>query len=388
MVIADGIALRGDGRMRRDESGIAIGFDPDTETAIRATAGFTGDLLTLGNGASIRGLVVQDIGAGPAGTTRIGNVVAIKSRGPDDVVAAAIVECEILNPNVMGFSDEGPHGYSLLVVTLDPGLGQAPPPHAGASLVVQIRRTVIRAVERGGGVFAINFAPHTKTELSLRHNRIEARLAATAGVNRPELVTSAVTAVESTHNIYSIASRQPSTYAWSLIAASGSPHHNPRGPTGATSNTLRMRSQDDRIEGASSGILAVTARRVLRDARPLDENVLDLDLNRLRIASGADAADVTFYSTLSAAEWVEGTTFDVGDGNRLRVRMNDVHGSGPRNNLYAIHAGPKAAIVDKGNQITIGGDAAAFARANPGIVPTPPAELFTPQESADWPADR
>ncbi len=374
LVIPDHTALVGEGRMQPDELGRALGFEPGTETIIRATKGFTGDLLTLGDGASLRGLVLQDI----ADEGRIGNVVSIKSRKPADIVSADIDECEIRNPNAMGFSDEGPSGHGVVVLSRDPALHLPPLPHVGATLDVRIRSSIVRATRGdGGGVFVINFASGAKTRLEMSHNRIEARLGAAAGVNRPDVVTDAQTLVESEQNLYTLESSELGAYNWSLIAASNAPHFAARGSKSATANVLRVRSAGDEIDSAGSGILAVAARRALPESGLVSANTLELDLEQMRIRTARpDAADLALHATLSLAPAPPNSAFDVGDDNRLRVHMNGVHGSGRRNNEYAVHAGPPPVGADSGNVLEIGGDRESFARANPEIDPIPPAEFF------------
>jgi len=89
--------------------------------------GFHGQVLTLGHDSALRGLRVLDLANPPSQPPlRQGNVVYVASRAPGDVIAASIVECELVNPNLVGFSDVGPHGHGLVVLTLNPNLG-APP---------------------------------------------------------------------------------------------------------------------------------------------------------------------------------------------------------------------------------------------------------------------
>jgi len=93
LTVPDRAALIGEGVMTFDESGLPTGFEPSGRTLLRATAALAGDVLTLGDGATVRGLAIENI-AGP------GHAVAVVSRAPGDFVSARIEECEIINPNL------------------------------------------------------------------------------------------------------------------------------------------------------------------------------------------------------------------------------------------------------------------------------------------------
>src|SRR4051812_22300186 len=103
LTVPDGATLEGEGRMVGGVS--PVGFAPGGVTAIVAASGLDGDVLRLGNGASLRNLKVEDVLRGP---NRAGNVIGVVSRREWDVVAASIVDCEILNPNAGG--PPGPDG--------------------------------------------------------------------------------------------------------------------------------------------------------------------------------------------------------------------------------------------------------------------------------------
>jgi hypothetical protein len=77
--VPDNTALIGEGLMEFDPSGLPAGFVPDSRTVIVATTGVVGDFVSLGNGVSLRGLVIQDV-IRPTATG--GAVVAIRSREP------------------------------------------------------------------------------------------------------------------------------------------------------------------------------------------------------------------------------------------------------------------------------------------------------------------
>ena len=69
LLVPDGATLEGEGIMRFDSRGLPTGFQPGTETKIRAASLFAGDLLTLGDGVTVRQLVVEDFLGRPT-TTR------------------------------------------------------------------------------------------------------------------------------------------------------------------------------------------------------------------------------------------------------------------------------------------------------------------------------
>ena len=82
--------------MRFNGAGLPAGFAAGTRTTLSMTGNTPGNMLTLGDGATIRGLQIEDLAG------RAGNIVAVVSREAGDRVSATIVECEIINPNPSG----------------------------------------------------------------------------------------------------------------------------------------------------------------------------------------------------------------------------------------------------------------------------------------------
>src|SRR5262249_36804304 len=80
LTVPDRAALVGEGVMSFDKSGLPTRFEPSGRTLLRATTALVGNVLTLGDGATVRGLVIQDI----AGRPVAGNVVAVVSRAAGD----------------------------------------------------------------------------------------------------------------------------------------------------------------------------------------------------------------------------------------------------------------------------------------------------------------
>src|SRR5215471_20554999 len=129
LTVPDRATLVGEGVMSFDESGLPTGFEPSGRTLLKATAGLVGNFLTLGDGATVRGLAIENI-AGP------GHAVAVVSRAPGDFVSARIEECEIINPNLPAA------GRGLAVMTLKP---DPEPAHDDAVLRVQMTRSIVRS---------------------------------------------------------------------------------------------------------------------------------------------------------------------------------------------------------------------------------------------------
>lgn len=61
LVVPDGATLEGEGVMRVDDSGLPTGFDEGTRTTLAMTANTAGDILTLGDGATVRRIAIEDL---------------------------------------------------------------------------------------------------------------------------------------------------------------------------------------------------------------------------------------------------------------------------------------------------------------------------------------
>ena len=197
--VPDGTALIGEGEMQYDDSGLPTGFVPESLTVIAALPGVAGNFVTLGDGASLQGLVIQDV-VRPALTG--GSVVAVSSRNPSDSVSAQVAECEIINPNpVTGPGLTGPVGRGLLAITRNRASAGGAAPHEQSLVSVHLTHSIIRSPGGGDGIFAINFASGSQIELHLRRNVI-GRLGANGGVSRPDSTVGATTLIQSTGNLY------------------------------------------------------------------------------------------------------------------------------------------------------------------------------------------
>jgi hypothetical protein len=356
LIVPDGATLAGEGIMGFDESRLPTGFEAVGRTVLRATAALAGDVLTLGNGATIRGLVIEDI----AGRPLRGNVVTVVSRAAGDFISARVEACEIVNP-----SSPAQGGRGLAVMTRNPS-----PSHEGAVLRVQVTQSIVRSPAAAVGVFAINFASLARITLDLQNNVIGGGLNATGGVGSPDAVTGASVTIQSRWNLYRSDSPVPTAIGWtlfggadvpSLLVASGS----------AAFNSLEIHSQDDRIEGFATGISAAGARRFNSLSQPMSSNSVDMDLH------GTALATTTADLRLSGATSLAGDS--PGDDNTLRALVRQGTGSGPRANQYADSRTPTMGNLGTGNRLEIIGNANAFDRTNSGFLPAPPPEFFTAQ---------
>ena len=362
LTVPDDATLVGDGEMLFDATGLPTGFAPAGRTAIRATLSVVGDVLTLGDGVSVRNLAVEDAPG------RAGNLIAVLSRAPGDSVSAQVDECEMINPNPNGIVPAGPTGASLVALTRNPNLGQDPPAHAGSDVSVRMMRSIVRSPGGGAGVFAINFATQSAIGVVLERSVIGGGVITTGGVSRPDAVTGASVSIESRRNLYRSDSAEPGPLGWNLLGGAGSPAF-PSAPS--TSNVLRMRSKDDIIEGFLGGIVARGGQRFLAASGPSSSNGIDMQLIGLQVRTAADplASDLALFGALSAVAGVS-----PGDDNVVRVLVRQSTGSGPRLNDYADSSGGGS-----GNRLEITGNENAFAQTNDGFDPIPAAEFFTAQ---------
>lgn len=356
LVVPDGAALEGEGVMAIGPDGLPAGLAPGTATTIRATGAFDGHLLTLGHGSALRGLRLLDVGnAASQPAPRRGNVVYVASRAPRDVIVAAVDDCEIVTDQAIGFSEVGPQGHGLVVLTLNPNLGEPPAAHGGARVELAVRRSIVRT-HVGAAVFANNFAPDGEIRLLLEGNRIEGYLIASGGTTRPEQVHDARTVVESYGNLYRRTGLD--RFGWHLLGASTAPHVREAPGQGGARNSLRVTSRDDRIEGFRVGIQAAAARRLGLASEPLNDNRLEIDLRGTRIQTeGEGAADLVMRATVSEIEQQkEPMELPAGDRNVLRLQMSGVTGSGQRRNVFADVVGPlEPANFGTGNQLQVVG---------------------------------
>ena len=371
LTVPDGVTLSGEGDMQLDDAGLPTGFAAGTRTVIRMTANITGNFLTLGNGVSIRDIAVEDL------TGRTGSVIAVDSRAAGDTVSADINEVEILNPNIHAIVLTGPAACGVMVVTENP--------HPGSAVTVAMNRTLIHSPGPGPGcgVFAFNFASLSSVSVNLSDNVIGGGMIANGGVSRPAAVHDSRTVVQSRNNWYLDDSPAPCVSrrtAWNLAGGSGVPAPIHIGETAR--NSLRVHSQDDRLDGFTLGILATGGRRffALPTAGPVNDNTIDLDLIGTRLStSSCGSAIVTDFRMAGAL--VTNATLAPGDGNVVHAVMRGVTGSGTRTNFYADVLGPAGPLAPQyrgtGNRLEIAGSPKSFQQTNENIVPAPGAEFFS-----------
>jgi hypothetical protein len=364
LTVPDGATLQGEGVMMGGD--LPAGFAPQTETRIVALPSVVSNLLTLGNGASIRGLVVEDV------IDRVGNAIAVVSRDRNDSVRALILECEIVDPNpTRPGGPDGPNGGAIVALTLNLEFGSDPAPHDGAAVAVEIRRSIVRAT--GRALFAMNFASGGRVDVDLTENVVAGTLEALGGVSRPDAVVDAATTVHSTGSLYA---PDPPGLGWLIGGGSSAPI--PLPTAGTRSSHVRVSSTDDRIEGARVGIFAFAARRQRSIDGPNFDNTAELQLRGLVIrTTGTDAADFVLHAARTEGQPPE-REFVPGDRNLLTADLLDSSGSGLRANQYAHVWGPVLPEnFGEGNRLQFLGTRALFDEHNDGIDPAPAADFFT-----------
>lgn len=379
LTVPDRATLEGEGVMLFDDAGLPSGFAAGTRTALTMTANVPGNALTLGNGATVRRLAIEDLPG------RSGNAVGIVSRHAGDRVSATISETEILNPTAHGVAPHGPTGCGIAVLSLNPNMGADPPPHAGASVTARITRSLVRspAMGIGCGLFAFNFASMASISVALSDNVIGGGIIASGGVSRPDVVHDARTVITSQRNLYRDDTADACTarrLGWNLQGGSGMP-----APVliGATErNTLSFHSQDDRLEGFTTGVLAIGGRRFFAEptAGPSSDNSVDLQMIGTTISTSACGGAAFVRDLRLAGAMAANSSMVPGNGNTLRVVFRGVTGSGTRSNLFAnvLDAnGAQSPELGAGNRLRFVGNPEAFSRTNEAIEPAPAVEFFT-----------
>ncbi|HVD62522.1 MAG TPA: hypothetical protein VNC11_16735, partial [Gemmatimonadaceae bacterium] len=260
-------------------------------------------------------------------------------------------------------------------------------PHPGAAVSATITRSLIHspATGTGCGVFAFNFASLASVSVDLRDNVIGGGMIANGGVSRPTAVHDSKTVVQSRGNLYLDDSPNPCVSrrtAWNLAGGSGVPAPIQIGTT--SGNTLRVHSQDDRIQAFTLGILATGGRRffALPTSGPVNDNSIDLTLIGANVSTSScgGASFVTDFRIAGAL--VTNASVVPGDGNTVHAVFRNVTGSGTRNNFYADVLGPAGPVVNPalqgtGNRLEFAGSLQAFEQTNSGINPAPGEEFFS-----------
>jgi hypothetical protein len=356
LTVPDGAALVGEGVMIFDQAGLPTGFDPSGRTLLKATAALAGDILTLGDGATVRGLAIEDV------VGRVtGGAVAVLSRAPGDFISARIEECEVITPSRV----VGTTGRGLVVMTRNPDLE---PPDEGAVLRVQMTRSIVRSPGAANGIFAINFASHSQIQLDVESNVVGGTLSVAAGVGLPDAVTGASVVIQSSHNLYRSDSLVPTATGWQLFGGADAPIPSIVSQA-STFNTLQMHSIDDTLAGFATGIVAAGGRRINALSGTISSNRVELNLH------GTILQTTTADLRLSGATTALGVS--TGDDNTAHVLLVQATGSGARANRYADSSFPLIGSPGIGNQLEVVGNANAFDQTNSNFAPPPPAEFFT-----------
>jgi len=363
LVVPDGVSLEGEGIMTGD--GIPAGFEPGTVTTIVAANPFPGDLLTLGDGARLMGLRLEQPYVVP------GNVVTIKTRAPDDTNSASIVDCELLSDNLNGVGPDGPIGAGVLVITRNPNPFGDPPPHDGSDLALRLDHSIVRVTPGGNAVFGMNFSSHSVINISMSQNYLEGTLN-TASVSRFDPTTGSAIIVHSERNLYT-APASGTGSGLQIQGGSGVPL--PVAAPGADSNFAYVNSVNDRIEGFNQGVFATAGRRFNSMTGTSSGNTVDLRFRGLVLETeGLDAADFKLFASQADGQ------FAPGDDNILDVSILRSTGSGPSQNQYADSAdelgNPLPKQLSSGNRLKFNGNLRAFERSNSGILPTPANKFF------------
>jgi hypothetical protein len=362
LVVPDGVSLEGEGIMLTD--GLPTGFEPGTETTIVAANPFAGDLLTLGDGAQLRGLQIEQ----PFEVA--GNVVTVKSRAPGDTISASIVDCELISDNVNGIGPDGPVGGGVLVFTRNPNPFGAPPPHDGSDLALRMDNSIVQVTPGANAVFGINFSSLSSVTISLARNRLNGTLNIVGGVSRFDQVSGSATMIYSDRNLY-----EGTPIAAGMQIQGGAAPPVPVPAPGSNDNYVYVSSSNDRIEGFGWGILAAAAGRFNDTTGPSSRNTVDLRIRGLSLDSqGAGAADLSLFAAQSSGQ------YSPGDNNTLLVLIRDTTGSGPTDNRYGATVDdigdPLPSNLGSGNRLELSGNQRAFDQANANIIPLPPTKFF------------
>ncbi|HVF39203.1 MAG TPA: hypothetical protein VM939_04830 [Gemmatimonadaceae bacterium] len=378
--VPDGVTLEGEGVMQFDDAGLPTGFAPGTRTTLRMTANVPGNLLKLNNGVTLRSLAIEDL------VGRTGNAVGIMSRSVEDTVHATLDENEIINPNPHVVVLSGGSGCGVYVVTDNPNMGSPPPAHSEAAVSAKITRSLIRSSTAGFGcgVFAFNFAPLSSVSIALAGNVVGGGMIASGGVSRPDAVRDSKTNIQSRRNLYLNEAPNrcaPVRLGWNVQGGAGVPAPLLIGAT--ERNSLRVHSQDDRIEGFTTGVFAAGGRRFfgLPTAGASTDNTADLELIGTTISTPSCAAGILVADFRLAGAIVANASLVPGDGNTVRAVIRSVTGSGVRQNLFADVLGPTGPVAPvfrgTGNRLEIAGSPRAFEQTNTAISPAPANEFFT-----------
>jgi hypothetical protein len=365
--------------MQFDDAGLPTGFAAGTRTTLRMTTNIPGNVLKLNNGVTVRRLAIEDLAG------RTGNAIGILSRSVADTVDATLDENEIINPNPHVVVLSGGSGCGVYVVTDNPNMGAPPPAHDYSRLSAKVTRSLIRSstTATSCGVFAFNFASLSTVSVALARNVVGGGMIVSGGVSRPDAVHDSRAVIQSQRNLYLNEAPNrcaPVRLGWNLQAGSGTPVPLVIGAT--ERNSLKIHSQDDRIEGFTTGVFGAGGRRFFGSptAGPSSNNTADLELIGTTISTPSCSAGILVADFRLAGAIVANASLTPGDGNSVRALIRSVTGSGVRQNLFADVLGPTGPVAPafqgSGNRLEIVGSPRAFEQTNTAIAPPPPDEFF------------
>jgi hypothetical protein len=354
LFVPDGVTLKGAGVMGVVD-GLPVGFRGPTTTIIKAGPDLKGNLVTLGNRSSLRGLVLQGASEFLVDDEegRGGNTVAVASRGQHDVVSATIEGCELYNTITAPGGPDGPAGGVILVYTRNPQQGADPRPHEHARVSLALTSSIVRTAPDGGtAVFAMNFASHGQVTVTLTQNDIGGSLDVVGGMARPDAVEHATTTVTSTGNHYS-PPQTGSDKGWQITGGSTPPPPTFPSSANADSNTANANSTDDQIEKFQVGISAVGGRRLNINHGTCSNSTVNLTLTRMKLPTPTpDTADFEFVGALTLGH----SPFPTGDKNAVNVDV--FAGTTPSDRLF--HIDVHGAGFGTGKQLVFEGTLAAL----------------------------
>ena len=249
--------------------------------------------------------------------------------------------------------------------------------HQEAHVSAAVERSIVRNTSSGNSVFAINFAGGGTIALDFERNRFEEALVVVGGAGRPDKVTGAKVTLRSHGNLYVSAGGAFPT-GWGIIGGSVAPHE--PFPEGAESNSVRIESQNDRIEGYRIGIHASAGRQIAGMPGTVRHNRVEL-LSRIRFSTVGDgAADLSLHGAwLEKEPGASVPTVESVEGNVLQVTLLDSTGSGHRENVYADRSPPEFAAVGAvphSDRLEFTGTRALFLESNTSFDPAPGERSF------------
>ena len=375
LVVPDGVELVGVGVMRTDADGLPQASHPEPRPCSSRPSASEATSSRWGTEHGCRTCASRVRPQTP--TSHPPAISSSLHRGAaGDRVKATLSECEIINHTQVGFSLAGPTGRTIAVLTRNPGAGV--PWHEGARVMVAIERSLVRSMTGIGSVFAINFASAGSIELDFERSRFEGSVGIVGGVARPDPVRGASTVLRSRGNLYVKDGGTEST-GWGILGASVAPHAEVGGGR-AESSSVRVESDDDRIEGYRVGIHAAAGRLVAGMPGTVMRNRGELTLRGIRIRSvGEGAADLSLHGALSESESGNETGVEApmnAQDNVLRVSIQGSSGGGLRRNVYANAWLSGDADTAGRNRLEIAGSRAEFLQSNADIAPAPDARYF------------